>query len=38
MLGHLTLLSHLIKEYGLAGRVVFTSGEMGEGFILEKLR
>jgi hypothetical protein len=38
VLGHLTLVSHLIKEYGLGARVVFTSGEMGEGFILEKLR
>jgi hypothetical protein len=38
VLGHLTLLSHLVKEYGLGTRVVFTSGEMGEGFILEKLR
>jgi hypothetical protein len=38
VLGHLTLLSYLIKEYGLGERVVFTSGEMGEGFILEKLK
>ena len=38
VLGHLTLVSHLIKEYGLDTRIVFTSGEMGEGFILEKLR
>jgi hypothetical protein len=37
VLGHLTLLSHLIKEYALGPRVAFTSGEMGEGFILEKL-
>jgi hypothetical protein len=38
VLGHLTLVSHLVKEYGLSSRIVFTSGEMGEGFILEKIR
>jgi exopolyphosphatase/pppGpp-phosphohydrolase len=38
VLGHLTLVSYLIREYGLGSRVVFTSGEMGEGFILEKLK
>jgi exopolyphosphatase/pppGpp-phosphohydrolase len=38
VLGHLTLMSHLITKYGLGQRAVFTSGEMAEGFILEKLR
>lgn len=38
VLSHLTLMSHLITEYGLAPRAVFTSGEMAEGFVLEKLR
>ncbi len=38
VLGHLTLVSHLLGEYALAPRIVFTSGEMAEGFILEKLR
>ncbi len=38
VLGHLTLLAHLVSEYGLSPRVVFTSGEMAEGFILERLK
>ena len=38
VLSHLTLMSHLMTEYGLAARAVFTSGEMAEGYILEKLR
>ena len=37
VLGFLTLVSWLARDHGLGERVVFTSGEMAEGFVLEKL-